>query len=162
MRWAYCNRWNGLLEAPIDVIDASEASRRHDLGALYTVVGTGADRTELVIEVRFEKGYVGVKFLDDRGRVGLIYSFKEIEERLFLRKMISYDYGDSQTRGDRADPVIVESLTYAPEGICRQEIDDSRVATIRSVDRDSVDVSTHWEPIPVFGEYDSVARWDRG
>lgn len=161
MRWAYCDRWNGLLEEPIEPFAASEAQRRHETGKLYTAIGTESDRVKVLVEVRLETGYVGVKFLDDLARNELIYSFSVVDGRLFLSEIISYDYGDSQERGDDADPVAVENFAYTPEGTCRHKVDNSLVETISAEDYHSVDVASHWEPVPPFGDYDSVTKWDR-
>ncbi|MGQ0838425.1 hypothetical protein [Actinokineospora sp.] len=99
-------------------------------------------------------------FQDSHGRDSLVYNFRAIDGRLFLRKIITYTY-DENSDGDPHGPLVIESYTFTPEGICRQETDDSRAETIESVDRHSVDVSTHWEGIPQFGEYDAVAKHER-
>ena len=161
MRWTYCDRWNDLMEEPIDPLKESEARRRHETGDLYTVVGEEDSKTKLLVEVRLENGYVGVKFLDNLGRNELIFNFKNFDNRLFLRKVISYDYGESQERGGYADPVVIETFTYKPDGTMRREINKTRQKQIEVADYRSIDVHIHWEPVPSFGNYESIARRDR-
>lgn len=160
MRWTYCERWNDLRSKPLTPFDEDEARCRHDSGELYTAVGERPDEPDILVEVRLENGYVGTRFLDDLGRNSLVYNFREADGRMFLQEIISYTYAEESGVRGRI-PLVVESFTYTPEGICRHEVDDSRAETIKTVDRDSVDVGSHWEPIPSFGEYSSVTRWDR-
>jgi hypothetical protein len=160
VRWTYCEKWNGLLVKPLTPIDEDEARRRHDSGELYTAVGEEAGRPRVLVHVRLGNQYVGVKFLDDLGRDALIYNFRLTDRRMFLRKIINYTYGDEPGVKGRV-PLIVETLTYAPDGVVRRETDDSRLDTVKVQDYDSVDVTTHWESVPSFGEYESITRWDR-
>lgn len=161
MQWVYGERWNNLLEEPIEPFGESEARRRHEAGNLYTAIREGLDKNKILVEVRLERAYVGVRFLDELARDETVFSFRKIEGRLFLREVISYEYGDSKKRGGHAEPVVIESFTFTPDGKMRREIDDSRQAQINATDYNSVDVSDHWEPIPSFGEYDSIIRRDR-
>lgn len=161
MRWTYCVQWNYVLNRPLTPFKEEEARRRHSSGELYTAVGEESGQSRVLVHVRLENGYVGIKFLDDRGRDSLIYHFSASEDsRLFLSEIISYTYGGEVGAKGRV-PLVVESYTFTPGGICRHEIDDSRVDMIKTVDRDSVDVTTHWEPIPEFGSYESVSRYER-
>jgi hypothetical protein len=160
VQWTYCEQWNHVLNKPLTPFDEIEARRRHESGDLYTAASESPDQTRILVHVRFENKYVGVKFLDSRGRDNLIYVFREIDARLFLTEVVSYTYGDEIGAKGRV-PLIVESYRYSPDGVCRRRVDDSRVETIDAEDRHSVDVSTHWEDIPQFGEYDAVAKYNR-
>ncbi|MDQ3578992.1 MAG: hypothetical protein M3443_15655, partial [Actinomycetota bacterium] len=154
-----CEQWNGLLGKPLTPINENEARRRHETGELYTAVGNGSGQERILVQVRLENGYVGIKFLDDRGRDELIYNFRVTDEKLFLRKIIAYTY-DELGANERV-PLIVESITYKPDGTCRNKVDDLRVDHVTETDYDMVDVDVHWEPIPSFGDYDSIVRRER-
>ena len=161
MRWTYCDRWNGLLEEPIDPIGEAEARRRHDTGELYTAVSEESDKKRVLVEVRLENDYASVRFLDDLGRNENVLTFRKLDDRLFLRKVISYDYGESEERGGYARPIVIESFTYKPDETMRHKIDDIRNKDITVEDYRAINVDVHWEPIPAFGDYASIARWDR-
>lgn len=159
MAWTYCEQWNYVLHKPLTPFDEIEARRRHESGNLYTAVTTDSDGLRILVHVRLENDYVATHFHDKEGRDTLVYNFRVIDGRLFLRKIITYTYDENSTSPH--GPLVVETYAFTPEGICRQETDDSRVETIEVVDRHSVDVSTHWENIPEFGEYAAVAKYER-
>ena len=161
MRWTYCDRWNGLLEEPIEPIDEAEARRRHDTGELYTAVSEESDKKRILVEVRLEKSYVGVRFLDDFGRNEYVFNFRKLDDRMFLRKVISYGYGESEERGGYARPLVIESFTYKPDGTARKEVTDTQKDEVTAEDRSAIDVNIHWEPVPAFGDYASIVRWNR-
>ncbi|MBC6447365.1 hypothetical protein [Actinokineospora xionganensis] len=160
MTWTYCEHWNRVLNKPLSPFGESEARRRHESGDLYTAVDARPDGTRILIEVRLETGYSATRFVDGRGRDELAYVFMRKGDKLFLQDIISYTYGDEQGARGLA-PLVVESCAYTSEGIVRHEIDDLRVETIAVTDYDSVDVTSHWEPIPEFGSYESISRYER-
>lgn len=76
-------------------------------------------------------GHARVYFFDIHTRVGMIYTFGPSGERLFLRNITTYDYGD-------LDEYLGMSQAQ------RLEQDDFI-----------------WEPMSAFGEYTSLARASR-
>jgi hypothetical protein len=164
MSWSYCGQWNWLREKPIDPIDPAEAARRHAAGEGegYTAVSEEDGSVDLVVDVALAPGNVAVHFADEFGRRELIYTFRRQENgHLFLSEVISYEYGDSTDRGDYAEPIGTETFEFDPDGVVRRITQDSaRGGTLE--ERDTVDVAPNWEPVPAFGQYDSITREDRG
>ncbi|GLZ39759.1 hypothetical protein [Actinokineospora sp. NBRC 105648] len=161
MSWTYCEQWNQVLKQPLHPFGEGEARRRHGAGELYTAVGQGEDGSTVLVEIRSANGYAATRFLDDKGRDGLVYLFSQQGDRLFLRKIMAHTYGEEAgARGDIA--LVIESYTYTTDGVVRHKVDDSRHSELAVADYDSVDVSSHWEDNPAFGEYASISRWDRG
>jgi hypothetical protein len=141
----------------------SEAAARKldDAGRFYTAVRNEDDHVTL-LEINMKLGHIGVRFLDDKGRRSLDYLFQKTEDgRMFLADMMVFDYANSEVRGDRADPSVIESYRFAPDGTVRRETDNKKTREVETVDTHSVDVSDHWEPVPAFGAYDSIARHNR-
>jgi hypothetical protein len=54
---------------------------------------------------------------------------------------------------------VMESLSYRPDGLVHQQRDDSSKSTVEEADYRDVDVSS--QPIPEFGQWDAIARFDR-
>jgi len=75
--------------------------------------------------------------------------------------VISYGYGESEERGGYARPLVIESFTYKPDGTARKEVTDTQKDEVTAEDRSAIDVNIHWEPVPAFGDYASIVRWNR-
>ncbi len=59
------------------------------------------------------------------------------------------------------DASVVETSTYTPEGLVHVTTDDTSKPTVSEEDYRNVDVSEHWEPIPEFGQWESLGRYKR-
>ena len=157
MRVSYCYRWNELLNEPIDPLSEEEARARHASGELYTALLHGEDgRVRIAIEVCTSTGYFGVQWLNERGLPIMTYVFGEVEgtSRLFLEKLRvdSYD--------EQGKMVFSDINRFWPDGRWEgRKIDRSTGEVWTS--EGSVDVSHNWEPIPEFGEYESITRVER-
>ncbi|HVK25189.1 MAG TPA: hypothetical protein VM677_27850 [Actinokineospora sp.] len=137
------------------------AQRLHDAEKYFTAVRI-EDGEVTLAEVNPALGYVGVRFLDDHGRRALDYRFRrQGDGRMFLVEMLLNRYGDSVARGDHATPIEIEHIYFGPDGVVRTETTDTATDEVETVDTHSVDVSSHWEAVPAFGDYDSIARHER-
>jgi hypothetical protein len=54
-----------------------------------------------------------------------------------------------------------EEFTFTVDGVVRRIVTDDESQEKTTEDRVGVDVETHWEPVPRFGEWDFLARWSR-
>jgi hypothetical protein len=152
----YAERWSDAAGGPVDELGEDEARRRHESGELYVAVLGGDERPRAYVEARLEKGFVGVHFLDEDGRNTVTYVFgrEDDDERMFLQRATWRDFAaDGEVaRGEsytfkRDGTIYVESKDYVTREASRGEKKD--------------DVSSNWEPVPAFGEYDSIARLER-
>ena len=161
MTWIYCEEWNELNECPRHPLTTEEARARHASGELYTAIlhSDARPSPELRVEIRWETGYAAVIFMDDYGRDELGYTFSVADGSLFLESMTLYDYGDSKERGGYAEAERMERYAYTSDGIAHRTVETGDEVNEES--RSGVDVSLHWEPIPEFGAYDSLIRYDR-
>lgn len=162
MKATYCERWNDKLRQPIAPLTTQEAHARDVEGKLYTVSLGDGSIPETLIEVRWEVDYLGVWFLDDAGNRYLKYSFtKESGSQLFLDNITAWNYPTEVRKYSLNEAESIDEISYRPDGVIRVEATDNRTKMVEVTDKHSVDVSAHWEPVPQFGEWQSVARWDR-
>jgi hypothetical protein len=157
-RVVYGRKWNFRRHEPVYPISPTAAAARDARGDHYAVALADPDRPpEAVIEVAWRQDHAGVWFLDGQGRQTLLYEFRRAGERLFLHSVTHWDYpegGDGATR--------IDERRYREDGSVRRIVsDDDADDQVTDDDRD-VDVSAHWEPVPHFGDWASLARRDRG
>jgi hypothetical protein len=113
-----------------------------------------------VIEIAWENKFAGVWFFDDFGRQSLNYAFRRTGDELFLFDMIQYTYPDDEPR-TLSGSSRRETFIFQENGVVRRVVVDDELQEKTTEDRSGVDVSSHWEPVPRFGEWDSLARWNR-
>lgn len=100
--------------------------------------------------------YVSVTFYDERSRQTFLYDFQRIEGRMFLQEVWSWTYAD----GGDDSAVLIETRSFKPEGLMHWRSNDRVARVIEEFDAPA-DVSSHWEPVPVFDEWESIARFER-
>jgi hypothetical protein len=155
---AYGVRWNGHLGRLGKTIDAAEARRRHDDGKLYSAVLGDPEQPSAAVEVRLEVPFVGARFLDEQRRTVLDYAFGALDggrdDALFLRQAIERAYG--------ADGAVAWSALHVfdPDGLVRVEEKDYARGETRCYEAGH-DGPRNREPVPAFGDYDSIARLER-
>ena len=153
----YGRKWNFRRHEPVYPISASAAAARDARGDHYAVALPGTSPVpEAVIEVAWRQDHAGVWFLDGQGRQTLLYEFRRAGDRLFLHSVTEWDYtgGDSATR--------VAERRYREDGQVRRIVTDDDAPEHVTEDRWETDVAGHWEPVPAFGDWASLARRDRG
>jgi hypothetical protein len=154
---AYAEGWSGRLILPID---EATARKRHRPGAEGVYAVALGDPVKVVGQVNRELHFVGVIFPDRLMRPSIDFSFYGKGERLFLRHIAEWQYaGDSEA--DRK-ATVGRDRTFGEDG-------SLRIATYNLVRKENlfetaqepVDISTHWEPSPEFGDWASITRPDR-
>lgn len=152
----YADRWSERWPDTFDELDEEEARRRHESGELYTAVLGDGEARHAYVEVRLEKGFAAVHFLDDEGRNFVTYVFGKQagDDDMFLERASWRRYGEdgALTRG--------ETYFFKRDGTIQlEEKDYERREATRGEKQD--DVSGNWEPVPEFGSYESIARLER-
>jgi len=152
----YAERWLDGRPDDVEEIDDEEARRRHASGQLYTAILGDPSAPRAYVDVRLERGFVGVHFLDDDGRDYVTYLFgkQKGDDRMFLEQATWREYGtgDDVRRG--------ENYIFKRDGTIHIDVVNYENRERQGGDKEE-DVSGNWEPVPEFGEYESVARLER-
>lgn len=160
---SYCRRWNFRRHTPIDSL-APQAVVEHDARReVYSVIlhdPSGGKVPEAVIEIDWANDFAGVWFFDAFGRRSLNYVFRRNGDQLFLFNMIAYSYPDDE-RSTLSGANHTEEFTFQENGVARLVVMDDNAQEKATEDRSGIDVASHWEPVPRFGAWDSLARWNR-
>jgi hypothetical protein len=157
----YCERWHDGEHRPGDVISESEARSRDGRGEPYVVVLGDQERPDAIVEVNWSLDHLGTWFLDDKLRRNLKYSFIRVDPKtLFLQQIMLWEYPEGAVR-DLDTATKVTTLAYNQDGIVHEAIDDSIAGTEEVISRSDVPLDINWEKVPDFGDWSSVARWNR-
>jgi hypothetical protein len=152
----YAERWLDGRPDEVEELDDAEARSRHESGELYTAILGDRESPRAYVDVRLEKGFVGVHFLDDDGRNHVTYLFGkgDGDDRLFLEQAVwrQFDDDGEVARGD--------AYYFKRDGTIHLESKDYVNRTAERGDKHD-DVSGNWEPVPEFGDYESIARLER-
>lgn len=151
----YCYEWNDLTKEMREPYDSQTARARHERGALYTAALGGPSSPHTLVEVRLETGWIGVHFLDAQLRRWTTYSFDTIDdERLFLRQYRRSEYDDAGKQ------TATEMMNFSEGGVVTIQRANQLDKTVSQYEVQT-DVSSNWEPIPAFGKYELISRFDR-
>ncbi|MGI5337458.1 hypothetical protein ACQEVS_08715 [Streptomyces sp. CA-181903] len=164
MSLIYCERWNERLCKPIGRLGADEAKVVHESGEPYAVasVDEGTGHADRVVELAMRSNIVRVNFLDEYNRVEMIYIFGPADGRLFLQDITTYDYGDVKKYLGMSRSRVVEINEFNPDGtgVYHYKGPDERYSQELSL-KDDRSLDLHWEAVPEFGDYASIARGKR-
>jgi hypothetical protein len=159
MQVSYCRRWNFMYSQPIDPLTEEQARKREQEGELFTAVL--GDPTDPMVLVEVQHGHVRVNFLDRFRRKSNSFDFRpQGDGTLFLHHITNWAYPDDEFRTLSGSSVI-KSVEYELPDIAHLEIRDKPADLITNQSYREVDLSTHWEPVPAFGDWLSIARYDR-
>ncbi len=168
-RYVYGRAWNPISWDVGDIPEAEAGVRfaSDDEDDWFTVAafaeGVADDGIpEYVMEMLPKAEYVKVQFYDLSRSLRFIYGFRKLDDAMFLDSIVEYTYPDDGIQRRRNECSVVEMLDYKPDGLVHQYKNDKSKPTVEEADYRGVDVSSHWEPIPQFGQWDSIARFDRG
>lgn len=160
---SYCRRWNFRRHIPIDPLTPEQAVQKDAAREVYSAIlhdPSGGKVPDAVVEIDWANDFAGVWFFDAFGRQSVNYAFRRTGDRLFLFNMIKYGYPDDQPR-TLSGSNRTEEFTFQENGLVRTvTVDDETNEKVTS-DYSDVDVEPNYEPVPRFGEWDSLARFHR-
>lgn len=160
MRVSYCRRWNFKRVRPIDPLTVEEARTRDEAGELYTVVIGDPAAPDRVIEV-VRPDHVGTWFFDRQQRRSLNYQFRRVDEKMmFLHRITRWAYPNDQARMLN-ESNLIETIDYEPEGIAHHTVRDEVAGEEKRTSYREVVLDINAEPVPSFGGWQSIARYDR-
>ncbi|RDI64530.1 hypothetical protein [Nocardia pseudobrasiliensis] len=130
-------------------------------GEWYTVVYGEPAAPAAILQVVRGNRHIDVTFPDDHGRPVLTFDFRQIDDdRMFLTTVTRWEYGADSARS-MSDADVVDKLSYREDGTVHRDLRDQRTHERTTTDFAEVDVNGNWEPVPVFGDWASIARRDR-
>lgn len=154
MKVSYCKSWFRARKIPTEIWTQDEAEAAHEAGTLYTVLLGPTDAPNIFLEVT--GSYVGVGFLDEFLREQTTYQFqKKDADRLFLSSAVHRTFiGES-------DKIHMGTVYFfSPDGSVK--IDETDYTSNSTKTAQSMQaVGTNWEDFPTFGDYTSIARFER-
>lgn len=151
----YCKSWFRAKKKPTEVWTEEQARSAHASKKLYTVLMGSPDTPFCFLEVNDK--FVGVGFLDQYLRESIYYAFKEVEPgKLFLSMATHREF-----QGDSDAVAVGTTYVFDRHGdvkIRRQSFNPHSLEVITSI----VDVAVNYAGWPEFGEYDDLAKVERG
>lgn len=156
----YCETWSWRLRKPTDVMTAEQARSRHARGESYCVVIGDPSAPQAIIDVVPENSYIEVSFVDSAGRTHTAYGFSKVDSsKLFMTEVTVWSYPEGARSKSQAS--VVESLEYKPDGYLCRRVNDKSLDHIQKTEYTDVPVDVNWEPVPEFGQWESIARENR-
>jgi hypothetical protein len=151
----YGERWGANFKKLVHPTSPEKAKRAHDSRKLYAAAIGPPQSPWCVVTMNLELNYVGVTFLDQHVRSYLNYDFEERDDRLFLMTATERFYEGA------SDKVLKGNICrFSPDGKVVVKKTDVVQGFTDSGER-WIDVSDNWEPIPEFGQYESITRKGR-
>lgn len=155
----YSERWSDLAGGPTGVISEEAARERDQSGEAYTITLGDPEDPDRVLDVAWKNDHLGVWFFDDQVRRSVHFSFKVHGDKLFLATVMNWKYPEGAVL--RNEATTIERVAFTPEGVVTHEITDKAAGEKTARDLADVDVTSNWEEIPAFGQWDSVTRFNR-
>ncbi|MBX9388414.1 hypothetical protein ACFPZ0_09715 [Streptomonospora nanhaiensis] len=159
----YCLTWNfrrGRVGVPMS---QEEAEARNESGEEYTaVVSVPGGGQPALVTVAWKNEYASTQFLDERGRRNVKYVFRKVDgSRMFLNSVLVWTYPNDNPKLTLNQASRIEETSFREDGYVKLvEIDKDKNEKITSEYTD-VPVEANWEPVPDFGDYASMVRWER-
>lgn len=156
----YCELWSNKLRSPTDVLTEAEARDRDARGEQYCVVLGDPGAPQAILDIAWVNSALRVSFVDEEGRSHTEYLFRKMENgKLFMHDATTWTYPEGSRRKSQASHI--EEAQFRPDGYASRTIDDSSAGQIEKTEYTDVPVENNWEPMPEFGHWESVARYDR-
>lgn len=160
MQVTYCELWSDQLRAPVGEKTEDAARKLDAQGKPYSVVIGDPSAPDSQVQVHWKNSLLAVSFIDDAGRTNVKYVFKKMDaERLFLSEVSVWTYPDGARFKFEASKI--ENVLFKPDGYSRKRVDDKSSDDIETAEYTDVPVDSNWEPVPKFGEWESVIRYER-
>lgn len=157
----YCELWSGKVRSPTGVLTEAGARDRDAGGEQYCVVLGDPAAPQAILEIAWENSALSVSFVDEEGRTHTQYLFRTMDNgKLFMHDATTWTYPEGACRKSQAS--YIETAQFRPDGYASRAIDDSSAGRTEKTEYTDVPVETNWEPVPEFGHWESVARYDRG
>ncbi len=157
---SYGNLWNRSTHSFGESLTEDEARRRHEARERYAVLLEDDGRPVAALDLNFRPPVVDVFLLDEERRPAGQYKFVADPggAGLWLEQTRR-----RQFEGPR-DITSQESTWTRPNGLLRTEVRAKGQPTAEVIEAtfDPDDHPELREPMPEFGAYDSIARWERG
>lgn len=163
MEVTYAFRWNERRSKPATPLTEQQARERDSRGDEYAaLLQESGERCPTVVTVVWETDTVDVKFFDDPGRLRVNYRFRRMDERmLFLGTVTCYFYPTEDPGLGRSDSNRIEANHFDPEGLLTHTIRDDEAGETVTTKYQDIDVGRNWEPVPTFGDWASISRYER-
>jgi hypothetical protein len=127
--------------------------------ALVVVLGDPS-APQTILEIAWVNSALSVSFVDEEGRTHTEYLFRKMENgKLFMHDAATWTYPEGAQRMSQASHI--ETAQFRPDGYASRTIDDSSAGQIEKTEYTDVPVENNWEPMPEFGHWESVARYNR-
>lgn len=157
----YGNLWNRSTKAPGEQLSIDEARRRHDERERYCAILEDDGMPVVAIDITFRPPVVDVFFLDEHAQPEGQYKFvAHPDGDLWLEQTRRRQFHAGKIR--RQDTVWTR-----PNGQIRQEdriTHETGGQAVTQATESTFDPAEHpelREPMPRFGDYGSIARWER-
>lgn len=135
----------------VGILSVQEAEKKHKKKGIYVAVIYEDDSIKYVIEIY--RGSVIVRFFNEDFENWLLYSFIEIDNKLFQNLVWWWDYLDGR---------VIEHYMVHFKANGEMISEHWEFCTGETEDRKGVvDVSSNWEEFPEFGHYDGVIKVER-
>lgn len=168
-RLEYAKGWNHKTLRMGQPMTAADAAQRYTTGPdtdWFSVGAFGDDVPDggvpdYVLEIVPGPSFISVSVFDQFYCLRYKHEFRRHENRLFLEEIVRWDYPNDGNTYSMSKAVLVESVTFRPDGTGASKTTDYRTNMVDAFKIKDMDMTAHWEPIPVFGEWDSIARFER-
>jgi hypothetical protein len=159
----YCFKWNYTEGAPGLSLTEDEARVKDGAGEEYTAImpSRAGMESPVLVTLVWKTGVVVVTFLDDFGRKATDYTFMKTDEILFLTRAHMWTYPNDEPGLRLSDSSSHETVYYRDDGYVKRVVKNKMEHFHETVEYTDVPVDTNWEPIPSFGDYRSIARYER-
>jgi hypothetical protein len=158
MQVSYTKGWFRANKHALAIWDKKKAEKLHNDIKAYAVILGDPDKPAAYLEIKLNIHFVIVNFFDEELRDYLEYRFKEMEPgKLFLMQSIQRTYKENSSKVIRA-----QTCRFEPDGrltIKNTNLETGEESTKEATEK--IDTSKHWEAVPDFGEYTSLARIER-
>lgn len=152
---------NPMTAAEAEVRFASKVPQDWFSAAVYADTTPHGGIPDFTLEIVPGPSYISVSFYNSAGSILFQYGFRTHEGAMFLESVTSWDYPDQNTFYRRNKSLVTSNRSFQTDGTMHWRSSDKVRGVVEEFDAADIDVSKHWEPIPRFGEWASIGRFER-